>query len=338
MTKFLAASIGSYPRIGEDKDQQRYRRALNHLQNKEISEHAFRDVEQSLIQELIREQLSAGLDEVTDGLAGWNDPVSHVLRKISGVRITSLRRYFDTNFYYRVPVIASKPKFSKPTLLPEFLFAKSVSHKPVRVVLTGPVTLALHTASEIASYQSLAKRAGFFTEHLRSEIEAVAAHGATHIQIDEPGVARQPEHVNLLQKSLTALTRPLPAVHFTLALYYAPLAPLYNALARLPVDGLNLDFTYDGRKLYEAVLSARTDKTLGWGLVDARTTKMAPIDPLIRMVDDWAQSAAPAVAYLTPSAGLEFLPREQGYGKLKQVAQLASELNQKFSPRAVHAG
>jgi hypothetical protein len=68
MPELRTAHIGSYPRIGESKDQQRYRRGYGHFERKEISAHAFRDVEQSVIHELILEQIAAGVDEVTDAL------------------------------------------------------------------------------------------------------------------------------------------------------------------------------------------------------------------------------------------------------------------------------
>jgi methionine synthase II (cobalamin-independent) len=84
MTQILAANTGGFPRIGENKDEQRYRRGMTHWLKKEISAHAFRDVEQSVIQEVIREQIDAGLDEITDGLIGWPDPISFFCQNISG--------------------------------------------------------------------------------------------------------------------------------------------------------------------------------------------------------------------------------------------------------------
>src|SRR5688572_23029935 len=119
MIQLRTASIGSYPRIGEEKDQQRHRRALTHFQNKEISAHALRDVEQSVIQEVVREQISAGLDEVTHGLITWQDPISHFCGNLGGVKIGGLTRFFDTNFYYRLPEITAKPKFKAAKAAPE---------------------------------------------------------------------------------------------------------------------------------------------------------------------------------------------------------------------------
>src|SRR5204863_694217 len=98
MMRLLTANIGSYPRIGEHKDHERHRRGMTHFLNKDISAHAFRDVEQSVIHEAINEQIEAGLDEITDGLISWQDPISHFCAKMNGFKITGLARYFDTNF------------------------------------------------------------------------------------------------------------------------------------------------------------------------------------------------------------------------------------------------
>src|ERR1700679_2065113 len=65
MAQLLIANVGSLPRVGDDKDEQRHRRARAHFERKEISAHAFRDVEQSITQELVQRQLTYGLDEIT---------------------------------------------------------------------------------------------------------------------------------------------------------------------------------------------------------------------------------------------------------------------------------
>ena len=212
MTQLLLASIGSYPRIGENKDQQRHRRAVAFFQNKEISAHAFRDVEQSVIQEIVREQIEAGLDEVTDGLVSWIDPISHLCSKLSGFEMTGLSRYFDSNFYYRVPMIVSKPKRKGPLLLPEYQFAQGISNKPVRVVITGPLTLACHTTSQVPSFNSLASRVAFFSEIIANEIANLADNGASLIQIDEPVITTSPELFPLLKKGMETISKKNRAV------------------------------------------------------------------------------------------------------------------------------
>jgi 5-methyltetrahydropteroyltriglutamate--homocysteine methyltransferase len=140
MSQILTANIGSTPRIGEEKDQQRHRRASHHVARKEISAHAFSDVQQSVTQDAVHEQIALGLDEITNGLVTWNDAISPFCEHLGGVECRGVARYFEHNFYYRVPVIVGKPQIKNSTLADDYAYAQSISIKPVRAILTGPHT------------------------------------------------------------------------------------------------------------------------------------------------------------------------------------------------------
>lgn len=327
MTKIFTAHIGSYPRIGEEKDQQRHRRALNHLQNKLISAIAFRDVEQSVIQEIIREQIDAGLDFVTDGCVPWQDPISSITSRLSGIATGGLTRYFDTNFCYRIPRIVSKPKRTKPILLGDFQFAQSVSNKPVRVILTGPYTLACHTQSDIKSLSKMTARTAFFTEVLQQEIIALVNNGARFIQIDEPSLGLNTTGLSLVQKSLIAFHNETSkkGAQLILALSYSPLAALFEKLIALPIDGLNLDLTYDWKKITEKISSTRTSIALGLGIVNARTTLTDTLEPILKFLHTTIDKTSPSTITLTPSTGLEYLPRDAAIAKLKLLVKIKDE-------------
>jgi 5-methyltetrahydropteroyltriglutamate--homocysteine methyltransferase len=326
MTQILAANTGGFPRIGENKDEQRYRRGMTHWLKKEISAHAFRDVEQSVIQEVIREQIDAGLDEITDGLIGWPDPISFFCQNISGIKLTSYARYLNNNFYYRLPVIAAKPKPGKPVLLPFYQFAAAHSTAMVRNVLTGPLTLAHHTASSVAAFKKAPARLSLFAELLSVEIEALVKGGAKLIQINEPSLSQFPEDVPFLKKALETMIKNKPSARFILSIGHGPLAPLYEKLLSLPVDVLNLDCTYDAIKLSEKLMATAAPMTLGFGVIDARTHRSENPASSVAWLRKWIEKQKPTFLYVTPSSDLEQLPRAAAVEKLKQLAQLKKEL------------
>lgn len=328
MTQLLTANIGGFPRIGEEKDQQRHRRALTHLQNREISSHAFHDVEQSVTQEVIREQILTGVDEVTDGHVSWHDPISHFCRNLYGVKLTSLSRFFDTNTYFRTPVFTGRPKRRSPHVLNDFIFLQNTSNKSPRVVLTGPYTLARNTRATTRSLNRLQARLAFFTELLQTEISALVMQGAQFIQIDEPALPRFPEDIELCRKALEKIALSMGQARFILALYFAPLAPIYDAIRTLPVHVLNMDFTYDGRKLLEKIILHPPGPALGLGLINGRNTRMEPIDIIMKTVRTWAGKSQAPFFYLTPSCGLEFLPRKYAFEKLKLLTRIQREFQE----------
>lgn len=325
MSQLLAASIGSYPRTGEDKDQQRYPRALGHFERKEISAHALRDVEQSVVQEIIREQLDAGVDEATDGLISWPDPISRFTRHLSATKLTGLARYFNNNFYYRVPVITGKPRIGPAISAAEFRFARGISNKPVRAVLTGPITLALHARATAKPYDKLATRVDFFTDVIAQEVAALASENAPVIQIDEPSLTVQPDCLALLKGAAGKLAASKGRSRLALAVYFGSSVPLIDSLKDLPFDVWQVDVISDPAAL-DKLKAAPHTVAVGIGIVDARSTRLEPVEATADMVGRWLSARGESTNYLSPSCGLEFLPRKSAAAKLHRLAEIRHHL------------
>ncbi len=109
MVQLKTASIGSYPRVGDRKEEQKLRRAISQYEKDEITEDRLKEIQHEVIRDVIHEQEEAGVDQVTDGQIRWYCPFSHMVRKMDGTDINGLVRYFDTNFYFRQPLIHETP-------------------------------------------------------------------------------------------------------------------------------------------------------------------------------------------------------------------------------------
>ena len=103
------ASTGSYPRIGDGPELQILRRATASLDRGERNMADLLDAEHEMTRLAIADQLKAGLEVITDGQIRWYDPISHIASKLANVKIAGLQRYFDTNFYFRQPVLTGAP-------------------------------------------------------------------------------------------------------------------------------------------------------------------------------------------------------------------------------------
>src|SRR2546425_12700459 len=86
------ANHSSYPRIGDDADDQVLRRTIAQWEKREKTERELRAAEDAMTERALREQIDAGLDLVTDGQVRWYDPVSHLAGKLKGIRINGLLR------------------------------------------------------------------------------------------------------------------------------------------------------------------------------------------------------------------------------------------------------
>jgi methionine synthase II (cobalamin-independent) len=132
----------SYPRIGDQPKQQRLRKAYGRLELGEITEAYFEKVQQSVVKASVREQEEAGLDLVTDGQIRWYDPVSHLAGKLEGVKINGLLRFFDTNFYFRQPIITAKLGWKGLWVQDEFIF-QAISKQVKRLDRTYTLLLSI---------------------------------------------------------------------------------------------------------------------------------------------------------------------------------------------------
>lgn len=318
------ANHGSYPRIGDDAEHQLLRRTIAQWEKGEKTDADLRAAEDRMTELALQEQIDAGLDVVTDGLIRWYDPVSHLAGKLAGVRINGLLRFFDTNYYFRQPVAHSKIERRRPMVVEEFLFAKAKSSRPVKAVLTGPYTLARLSIGEDGSPRrpgGWEKLLEGYAEALSEEVAALAAAGATLIQVDEPAVLRHPGDFADAERSTAALAARKGSAELTLSVYFGDPAPSYEKLQKLPVDVLGLDFSYNPH-LVDVVASGGSSKTLALGLVDGRNTRLEDPKTAAKQLERILRKAKSSRAYLNPSCGLEYLPRDRARLKLKQLVTI----------------
>lgn len=318
--ELILTTAGSYPRIGDAPELQHHRRAYAQRERSEISEEAFRAIEDEVTTEVIREQTGAGIELVTDGQVRWYDPYSHLARNFEGIEINGLLRLFDTNFYFRQPVVKGRLRRRAPILLREYQFARSVSSRPVKPVLTGPYTLARGSILG-GEYRTVHALARAYADLLAEEIRELAAAGATDIQLDEPAILQHPEDLNVLEEALRVLAAARGRARLALHTSFGDAAPLYRELQAFPVDVLGLDFTYSP-KLPALIADAGSDKPLALGLIDARNTKLETPERIFPVLDTVLPALKGGHAYLAPSCGLEFLPRDRARQKLETLKRL----------------
>jgi len=339
------ASAGSYPRIGDAPELQILRRATAALDRGDRNMADLLEAENEMTRRAISEQLTAGLEVITDGQIRWYDPISHIASRLENVKVAGLQRYFDTNFYFRQPVITGVLKRKDALIAKDFSFARNaLGHLPtpknlagklsIKPVLTGPYTLAKFSLSGQAGNggvdpsSSLEARTLAYADVLAAEIAALMEIGASVIQIDEPAIIKYPEDWKIFEKAVSILmaardksVSEKPRTEIALYVYFHDSAPLYEKLIALPVDILGLDFTYNP-KLADLVASAGSPKPLGLGLIDGRNTKLEDAEEVARQIDRLLPKIQGGRAYLNPSCGLEYLPRDRAFAKLELLGKI----------------
>jgi 5-methyltetrahydropteroyltriglutamate--homocysteine methyltransferase len=332
--KLVTASAGSYPRIGKAPELQLLRQTITQCESGKKTDADLRAAEDALTRAAIAEQAGAGLDLVTDGQIRWYDPISHLAGKLENVTINGLLRFFDTNFYFRQPVVRGPIRWTRPLLRAEYEMARAASPKPVKPVLTGAFTLARHSIVEHPPYQKDFRQLVLdYNEAVAQEVRELAAAGASVIQVDEPSILQDPASINVLEETIQRIASLKGTARLALQVYFGDPGPILERLLALPVDIVGLDFTYSP-DLVERVAAAKPGKSLGLGLFDGRNTKLEDPQTIRRALDRILSQVRAEECYLQPSSGLEYLPRDRALEKLKRLVAIRNQSGHDFSRAA----
>ncbi len=317
--KIYSKNHSTYPRIGDSPEQQRLRRAYHRLDAGKISQAEFNSILDETIKSAIDEQIKSGVDFVTDGLIRAYDPVSHVSTKIDGFRTGGLLRFFDTNFYYRQPELTRLPSSKGPLFIEDYAFVRSNSGDKASLTMIGPYSLLRLAKSNVDFEDALEALALIYGE----ELQRLKAAGALLIQLDEPCLLNDMDGFGLLTDTYSLMMKGHDCPEIILAFYFGNCVPLIDKLKTLPVHGFAFDFTYSPG-IEDALLGF--DSNLGIGIVDCRNTLMENLYELVDRIEKLMRNVKSEKLYIMPSCGLEFLPRDKAFDKLKSCADLSAVL------------
>lgn len=309
--------VGSYPKIPNRPRPARLRTAINRRDRGEITDEELARVQDEVTIEVIQEQVEAGLDLITDGQIRWDDDQTYFACRLEGVEAGGLQRYLDTNTYFRQPQVAGPILWREPLLVRDYRFAAEHSLKPVKAVLPGPYTLAALSAN--AHYRSFEELTMAYADALRQEAQALAAAGALYIQVNDPVIVFRKEDAKF---ACRALTHVLDGITVERAVYtwFGSAAGVLPHLLDLPVEMIGLDFVA-GPDNWQAIGQANFPKKLGFGIVDGRNTRLETPQQIADALHRLAELMPLERVRVNPSCGLEYLPREVAFEKLKRMVE-----------------
>ena len=315
--------VSHYPKIGDSLEDQILRRALGQFDKKEIDRAQLERVKDQVTEQVIKEQIAAGVEIVTDGQIRWDDAITYFTGKIKGFRLTGLLRYFDTNTFYRQPVCEAELAAPENLVVKDFQFANTISSVPVKALITGPYTIA--KLSQDPHYGNLEKLATKLAEILGEETKRLAKAGAKIIQFDEPALLQFKDDLPLFKKIWSRLSSFFPQnLETVLFLNYGNLRGIYPEVLEVPVTTLGLDLTAPNEN-GKTLRTSRFTKKLLAGIIDARNTKMETEEEIRDRIEFLLGFMAPEDLSFAPNFGLEFLPREAARKKLTHLAKTVRE-------------
>jgi 5-methyltetrahydropteroyltriglutamate--homocysteine methyltransferase len=318
----IATAVSHYPKLGDAPGQQRLRLAITRVDRGEASASEIEEAAREMTLAAIKDQETAGLDLVTDGQIRWQDPITYLAGRLQGLEIGGLLRWFESNTYFRQPRADAGVSvvWNGSLLVEDFKFASQHAGRPVKAVVTGPYTIGTLSDWADRGHHRLVLD---LAQALNQELKALAAAGPEWIQIDEPAIVnnpsvRYPRDFGLFKEAMAALTE---GIEGPLSLYtYHGDAADVPGLLELPFQLFGFDFV-QGPANWRLLEDWPRGKGLGFGIVDARNVRMEDVSELGEQVGRAAAVSGERLLHVSPSCGLEFLPRETARRKLELVAR-----------------
>nr|BAU71146.1 METE; cobalamin-independent methionine synthase [Parachlorella kessleri] len=226
-----------------------------------------------------------GLDVLVHGEPERSDMVEYFGLKLAGFHFTEngwVQSYGSR--YVRPPIIAGDVSRLEPMTVHEYLIAQGLTTKPVKGMLTGPVTILQW--SFVRTDVSRKAQALQIAAALRGEVEDLQAAGCRIIQVDEPalreGLPLKHERwapyldwaVNAFRLA-TAVAR--PDVQVVTHLCYSDFEDIMGAIDAMDADVLTIENSRSGNEMIAALAASGYRRDVGPGVFDVHT----PVVPTV---------------------------------------------------------
>lgn len=293
------------------------------------------DLYRAATSEVLALERKIGASSVTGGLLANQDLFRPFVETLQGVSIGPLTRWFETNSFYRQPIVEAVPQ-RRPgawakTLWLDLLHSAKL---PPKVILPGP-----YTASGLVDNRTDMDRLDFakvWSRLLADEIRELAGLGVKVVQFQEPLLVNSPPSMDEESWVLEAYAPLAPALTGLTSLvwtFYGDGAPVLSLLGKLPVHIVGIDLAdTDPADLREFARG----KGLGLGCLDSRTS--LPEDPreIARLVRELEGRLSPASIHLGAGAPLDLVPVGPAQKKLHVLPEAVAILEHAKNPPSKH--
>ena len=316
----LTTSVGSFPKSPE------LMHARTLVSQGKMSEAEILEMEKQATKEWIEFQEEIGIDILVDGEQYRGDMATYFAELMDGFTISGLVRSYG-NRYYRKPIATGPVRRRGPMTLDMWKYAQSLTNRPVKGMLTGPYTMMdwsfnEHYPNREAFLMDLAKA-------VHEEALDLERAGAKYIQIDEPALSTRPEEMELGSKALGIVTQGLTA-HTLTHICYGDFGKVYEELANLPVDQIDLEMTNSQFSLLEYFKEKGFKKAIGLGVVDVHTHVLESVDEVKRNIYRGLSVLKPEQIYVDPDCGLKTRTVEEAKDKMRVVAEATKAVKQEL--------
>ncbi|MET9129038.1 5-methyltetrahydropteroyltriglutamate--homocysteine S-methyltransferase [Streptomyces antibioticus] len=300
-------TIGSFPQTAE------LRTARADLRAGRIDTDAYEERIRTEIQEVLAFQEKAGLDVLVHGEPERNDMVQYFAEQLTGYLATQHGwvQSYGTR-YVRPPILAGDISRPEPMTVRWTTYAQSLTSRPVKGMLTGPVTMLAW--SFVRDDQPLGDTARQVALALRDEVNDLEAAGTSVIQVDEPALRetlplRAADHTAYLAwateafRLTTAGVRPDTQIHTHMC--YAEFGDIVQAIDDLDADVISLEAARSHTQVARELAAHGYPREAGPGVYDIHSPRVPSAEEAAQLLRTGLKAIPAERLWVNPDCGLK---------------------------------
>ncbi|CAG60404.1 MET6 [Nakaseomyces glabratus] len=328
---FPTTTIGSFP---QTKD---IRINRNKFTKGTITAEEYEKFINSEIEKVIRFQEEVGLDVLVHGEPERNDMVQYFGEQINGYAFTTngwVQSYGSR--YVRPPIIVGDLSRPKAMTVKESVYAQSITDKPVKGMLTGPVTcLRWSFPRDDIDQKTQAMQLALA---LRDEVKDLESAGIKVIQVDEPaireglplreGAERSAYYVWAAEAFRVATSDVSNKTQIHSHFCYSDLDP--NHIKALDADVVSIEFSKKDDANYIAEFKNYPNH-IGLGLFDIHSPRVPSKEEFISKIETILKTYPAEKFWVNPDCGLKTRGWDETRQSLTNMVEAAKYYRAKYS-------
>lgn len=325
---FPTTTIGSFPQTVDVRNARaaHARGALNDAQYEQLLK--------AETARTVQWQEDIGLDVLVHGEFERNDMVQYFAEQLLGFAFTKhgwVQSYGSR--YVRPPILFGDVSQPKPMTVEWWRYAQSLTKKPVKAMLTGPVTIL--NWSFVRDDISRSETCRQIALAIRDEVIDLEAAGATMIQIDEAALReglplRKSQWRNYLDWAVDSFRVCSSAVADGTQIHthmcYSEFNEIIDAIAAMDADVISIETSRSKMELLEAFKSYKYVNEIGPGVYDIHSPRIPAAAEIKQLIVLARQRVSDRQLWINPDCGLKTRRWEEVRPALINMVAAAREL------------
>ncbi|KAJ9612599.1 methionine-synthesizing 5- methyltetrahydropteroyltriglutamate--homocysteine methyltransferase [Cladophialophora chaetospira] len=305
---FPTTTIGSFPQTKEIRIQR------NKFTKGEITAEEYEKFIEKEIQDVIKIQDELGLDVFVHGEPERNDMVQYFGERLNGYAFTTnawVQSYGSR--CVRPPIVVGDISRPAPMTVKESKYAASISDKPMKGMLTGPITCLRWSFPRDDVHQSV--QAQQLALALRDEVVDLEKAGVYVIQVDEPALREGlplragKERTDYLKWAVDAFRLATAGVEDGTQIHshfcYSEFQDFFYAIAALDADVLSIENSKSDAKLLKVFVDEAYPRHIGPGVYDIHSPRVPSEKEIHDRIAEMLQYLKPEQLWIDPDCGLK---------------------------------